>query len=79
MMTWAQVVKAVLDLLNSLFNNVNNRKHERLGELLEAQRQAEIENDLVDRIKRVDPGVVSDEQAFGGGPSGGDLPRPEQK
>ena len=68
MMTWAAVVKAVLDLLNSLFNNVNNRKQEELGRLREAERQAEIENDLVDRIRNVDVDRVPDEQAFGGGP-----------
>jgi hypothetical protein len=73
MMTWAAVVKAVLDLLNSLFNNVNNRKQEELGRLREAERQAEIENDLVDAIRGVDPGVVSDQDAFGG-PSSRDLP-----
>ena len=78
MMTWAAVVKAVLDLLNSLFNNVNNRKQEELGRLREAERQAEIENDLVDRIKHTDPGIVSDDDAFGG-PSGGDLPRTDKK
>ena len=78
MMTWAAVVKAVLDLLNSLFNNVNNRKQEELGRLREAERQAEIENDLVDRIKRVDPGVVPDNDAFGGPPRG-DLPGTQQR
>jgi hypothetical protein len=78
MMTWAQVVKAVLDLLNSLFNNVNNRKHEDLGRLREAQRQAEVENELVDTIRNVDPGRVSDDEAFGGPPRG-DLPSADQK
>ena len=79
MMTWAAVVKAVLDLLNSLFNNVNNRKQEELGRLREAERQAEIENDLVDRIRNVDVDRVSDLEAFGGGPSSGDLPRTDKK
>ena len=74
MITWAAVVKAVLDLLNSLFNNVNNRKQEDLGRLREAERQAEIENDLVDTIRNVDPGRVSDLEAFGSGPPSGDLP-----
>jgi hypothetical protein len=72
-MNWIGLIKAIVDFLNSLFTANNNRKHEELGRLQEAQRQAEIEDQLVDTIRGVDPGVVSDDEAFGG-PSSRDLP-----
>jgi hypothetical protein len=66
MMTWAALVKAVLDLLNSLFSNINNRKHETLGRLQEAQRNAEADNALVDALRagvdRADPDSVRDDE-----------------
>jgi hypothetical protein len=72
MMTWAGVIKAVLELLSRLFSSIHDRKQEELGRLREAERQAEIENDLVDRINSTDADSVSDQDAFGG-PSSRDL------
>jgi hypothetical protein len=73
MMTWAGVIKAVLELLSRLFSSIHDRKQEELGRLREAERQAEIENDLVGRINSTDADSVSDHDAFGGPPSR-DLP-----
>jgi hypothetical protein len=78
MMTIAQIVRAVLDFLNRLFATLHDRKQEELGRLREAERQAEVENVLVDRINAADPDSVSDDEAFGG-PSSRDLPGTEQK
>ena len=78
MMTWAALVKAVLDFLNSLFASIHNRKQEELGRLREAQKNAEVEDALIDRINAAaaNPDSVSDDDAFGG-PPGGDLPGPK--
>ena len=76
MMTWAALVKAVLDFLNSLFASIHNRKQEELGRLREAQKNAEVEDALIDRINAADPASVPDDDAFGG-PPGGDLPGPK--
>jgi hypothetical protein len=77
-MEWAAVVKAILDLLNSIFLNSDRRKHQELGKLQEAQRNAEIENELYDRVRRASPDSVSDDEAFGGKPTG-DLPGAVEK
>ena len=77
-MTWVALIKAVLDFLSRLFASIHDRKQEELGRLREAERQAEIEDALVDRINSADPASVSDDEAFGGPPSG-DLPGAEQK
>jgi hypothetical protein len=77
-MNWAAVIKAILDLLNNIFLNSDRRKHQTLGRLEEAQRNAEIENELYDRVRRASPDSVPDLEAFGGEPTG-DLPGPVEK
>lgn len=77
-MSWAAVIKAILDLLNNIFLNSDRRKHQELGRLEEAQRNAEIENSIYDRVRGASPDSVSDESAFGGKPSG-DLPSTPEK
>jgi hypothetical protein len=77
-MSWAAVIKAILDLLNNIFLNSDRRKHQELGKLQEAQRNAEIENELYDRVRRASADSVPDDEAFGGKPTG-DLPGADQK
>jgi hypothetical protein len=77
-MSWAAVIKAILDLLNNIFLNSDRRKHQELGKLQEAQRNAEIENELYDRVRRASADSVSDDEAFGGKPAG-DLPGAVEK
>jgi hypothetical protein len=77
-MSWAAVIKAILDLLNNIFLNSDRRKHQTLGRLEEAQRNAEIENELYDRVRRASADSVSDDEAFGGKPAG-DLPGAVEK
>jgi hypothetical protein len=69
-MSWVALIKAILDFLDSLFNARNNAKHEELGRLKEVERQGELENELHDRISRANPDIVSDDEAFGGKPTG---------
>jgi len=64
-MTWAALVKALLDLINNILGNVNNSKYEQLGRLREAQRNAEADNEsrkkvdgIRDALDRVDAGRV---------------------
>ena len=77
-MSWAAVIKAILDLLNNIFLSSDRRKHQELGRLQEAQRNAEIENDLYDRVRRASPDSLSDNEAFGGKPAS-DLSGIEKK
>jgi hypothetical protein len=74
---WIGLIKAIVDFLDSLFTARNNRKHEELGRLQEAQRNAELENAVFDRVRDADPASVPDDQAFGD--SGGAEPVPGPK
>jgi hypothetical protein len=76
-MTWAAIIKAVLDFLNGLFLSIRSQKDEELGRLREAQRNAEIDNATIDAVRRADPDSVSDGEAFGSGRQDGNLPRPK--
>lgn len=75
-MTWAAVIKAVLDFLNGLFASIRSQKDEELGRLREAQRNAEIDNAVLDAVRGADPASVPDDEAFGVGGSDSNLSGP---
>lgn len=78
-MTWVALIKAVLDFLDGFFGLRNNQKYEELGRLREAQRNAEIDNSLIDAVRRADPASVSDAEAFGAGGADNNLSGTDQK
>ena len=73
-MTWAAIIKAVLDFLNGLFASIRSSRDEDLGRMREREANDKANDDLRAAIDRANADSVSDLEAFGPGRKSDNLP-----
>jgi len=74
-MTWAAIIKGLLDFFNSLFASIRASRDIELGERREREANDKAMDDLRAAIDLANADSVSDDEAFGVGGQDNDLSR----